>query len=121
MIDRISPAGKPHADLAAHGRSGWPTLFCRLGVAAALAAATTLAATPPAPAQSTKAPEASSEPQKAPPRRRGISNPDAAPSPAQGPAGKASKGTDDDGVPGGLPGAQPKTQPNPGGRANPGG
>ncbi len=118
MIVRISPAGKPLADLAARCRIGRPTLLCRLSIAAALAAAATLAGPVPAPAQSTKTPEASSEPPKAPPRRRGISNPDAA---APSPTGKASKSTDDDGTPGGLPGARPKTQPNPGGPANPGG
>jgi hypothetical protein len=122
MNDSLSLAEKPRADIAAaHRRASRFSPLCRLGLAAAIAAAS-LAATMPAPAQSQQAPGAQTEPPKAPPKRRGISNPDsAAPSAAPSPVGKSYKGGDDDSVPGGLPGARPKTQPMPGGPANPGG
>jgi hypothetical protein len=122
MNDRTSLADKLRTDIGTYGRVSRRARLCRLGIAAALAAAVNLATSVPAPAQSQQTPGAPgaqpSPPKAAAPRRRGITAPESsAPSPS---GDKSSKG-DDDIVPGGLPGARPKTPVPGGGPSNPGG
>src|SRR5262249_25244174 len=94
MNDKISLAGKLLADIAECGPVSRRILLRRLGMTAGLIAAASLATAVPVPAQTTQgtAPKPEAKP---PPKRRGISSPDA-PGASPAPATKGPKSGEDD-------------------------